>query len=100
MMVGDLERAERIGEFWSYSQSRTFAETADRLRGGPDASGGAGRDAAQAQEMDRRRPPPLRRDAGGMVWHPVEALPSPMVEYVEHVLSAIAEGVAYSEWRS
>jgi len=22
----DLERAERIGEFWSYRQSRTFAE--------------------------------------------------------------------------
>ena len=22
----DLERAERIGEFWSYPQSRTFAE--------------------------------------------------------------------------
>ena len=22
----DLERAERIGEFWSYLQSRTFAE--------------------------------------------------------------------------
>jgi hypothetical protein len=26
MMVGDLERAERIGEFRSYPQSRTFAE--------------------------------------------------------------------------
>ena len=25
-MLPDLERAERIGEFWSYPQSRTFAE--------------------------------------------------------------------------
>jgi len=26
LMLPDFERAERIGEFWSYSQSRTFAE--------------------------------------------------------------------------
>ena len=26
LMMPDLERAERIGEFWSYPQSRTFAE--------------------------------------------------------------------------
>ena len=25
-MLPDLERAERIGEFWSHPQSRTFAE--------------------------------------------------------------------------
>jgi hypothetical protein len=25
-MLPDLERAERIAEFWSYPQSRTFAE--------------------------------------------------------------------------
>jgi hypothetical protein len=25
-MVPDFDRAERIGEFWSYQQSRTFAE--------------------------------------------------------------------------
>ena len=25
-MLPDLERVERIGEFWSYPQSRTFAE--------------------------------------------------------------------------
>ena len=25
-MLPDFERAERIGEFWSYPQSRTFAE--------------------------------------------------------------------------
>jgi hypothetical protein len=25
-MLPDLERAERIGEFWNYLQSRTFAE--------------------------------------------------------------------------
>jgi hypothetical protein len=26
LTLPDLERAERIGEFWSYPQSRTFAE--------------------------------------------------------------------------
>ena len=26
LMLPDLERAERIGEFWGYPQSRTFAE--------------------------------------------------------------------------
>jgi hypothetical protein len=26
LLLPDLERAERIGEFWSYPQSRTFAE--------------------------------------------------------------------------
>ena len=25
-MLPDLERAERIGEYWGYPQSRTFAE--------------------------------------------------------------------------
>jgi hypothetical protein len=25
-MLPDLERAERVGEFWSYAQSRTFAD--------------------------------------------------------------------------
>ena len=26
LMLPDLERAERLGEFWSYPESRTFAE--------------------------------------------------------------------------
>ena len=26
LLLPDLERAERIGEFWAYPQSRTFAE--------------------------------------------------------------------------
>ena len=26
LMLPDFERAERIGEYWSYPQSRTFAE--------------------------------------------------------------------------
>ncbi len=36
----------------------------------------------------------------GMDWHPIHSLPSPMIDYVEHVLKAVAEGVAYSDWRS
>ena len=26
LMLADFERADRIGEYWSYPQSRTFAE--------------------------------------------------------------------------
>ena len=26
LMLSDFERADRIGEFWSYPESRTFAE--------------------------------------------------------------------------
>ena len=36
-MLPDFERAERIGESWSYPQSRAAPY---RLRGGPDAPGG------------------------------------------------------------
>jgi hypothetical protein len=45
LMLPDFERADRIGEFWGYPESRAFA-TADRLRGGPGPSSGARRDAA------------------------------------------------------
>jgi len=39
LMLPDFERAERIGEFWSYPESRAFAELIDceedrTLRGG------------------------------------------------------------------
>jgi hypothetical protein len=46
-MLPDLERVERIGELWSYPQSRAFAELLIELRGGSDAPGGVGRDAAR-----------------------------------------------------
>jgi hypothetical protein len=46
LMLPDFERADRIGEFWGYPESRAFRRTSDRLRGGPDAPGGAGRHAA------------------------------------------------------
>jgi hypothetical protein len=52
-MLPDFERADRIGEFWSYPQSRAFAELLDRLRGGPDAAGSARR---EAREADRSGP--------------------------------------------
>jgi hypothetical protein len=38
LMLPDLERAERIGEFWSYPQSRAFAELLVGLRGGAGRS--------------------------------------------------------------
>ena len=44
VLLPDLERAERIGEFWSHPQSRTFAVI--DCRGGQGSPGGAGRLAA------------------------------------------------------
>jgi len=48
LMLPDLERADRIGEFWGYPQSRAFAELLID-REGPDAAGRARRDAAEAE---------------------------------------------------
>jgi hypothetical protein len=52
LMLPDLGRAERIGEFWSYPQSRTFAEwlidcEEDRVL----RAGGSGRDAAGGRPL-------------------------------------------------
>jgi len=46
LMLPDLERAERIGELWSYLQSRTFAELLIDCEETPDAPSGARRDVA------------------------------------------------------
>ena len=43
LTLPDFERADRIGEFWSYPESRDVRRVADRLRGGPDTPGGVGR---------------------------------------------------------
>jgi hypothetical protein len=40
LMPPDFERAERIGEFWGYPESRTFAELLIDCEGGSDAPGG------------------------------------------------------------
>jgi hypothetical protein len=45
LMLPDFDRADRIGEFWGYPQSRAFAERL-RLRGEPGAASGPRRDAA------------------------------------------------------
>jgi hypothetical protein len=46
LMLPDLERAERIGEFWSYPQTRTFAELLIDCEEDRTLRGGACRDAA------------------------------------------------------
>jgi len=51
LMLPDVERAERIGEFCANPESRAFAELLIRLRGGSDAPGGAGRDAAGGRSL-------------------------------------------------
>ena len=32
LMLPDFERADRIGEFWSYPESRTFADSSSTAR--------------------------------------------------------------------
>jgi hypothetical protein len=46
LMLPDLERAERIGEFWSNPAEPYLRRATDRLREGSDPPGGARRDAA------------------------------------------------------
>ena len=46
LMLPDFERADRIGEFWGLPGEPRLRRAPDRLRGGPDAPGGAGGDAA------------------------------------------------------
>src|SRR5512141_2223028 len=43
LMLPDFERADRIGEFWSYPESRDFRRATDRLRGGSGTQGSARR---------------------------------------------------------
>ena len=50
-MLPDFDRADRIGEYWGYPESRAFAELLIDCRGGPDAARGSRRHAAG------RRPP-------------------------------------------
>jgi hypothetical protein len=38
LMLPDLQRAERIGEFWSYHRAAP-SPSPDRLQGGPDGTG-------------------------------------------------------------
>jgi len=46
LMLPDFERADRIGEFWGYPQSRAFAELLIDCEEDRDAPGGSRRDAA------------------------------------------------------
>jgi len=68
LMLPGCERADRIGEFWGHSESRRIRRASDRLRGGPDAPGGAHRHAAGERaaplrrartRATRRAPPPI-----------------------------------------
>ena len=75
-MLPDFERADRIGEFWTYPESRAFAELLIDCEEDPDARGGAGRDAAGGATAHLRAP---RRatTADRAEWgRPVKAAPS------------------------
>ena len=57
LMLRDFERADRIGEFWSYPRrAGRSPELLDRLRGGQRPPGGAGLHVAG----DRRYPSTVR----------------------------------------
>jgi hypothetical protein len=45
-MLPDFDRADAIGSYWGEPQDPRLRRAPDRLRGGPDAPGGARRDAA------------------------------------------------------
>jgi hypothetical protein len=47
LMLPDFERADRIGGYWGYPESRAFAELLIDCEEDPDAPGGAGRDASE-----------------------------------------------------
>jgi hypothetical protein len=51
LMLPDLERADRIGEFWGNPETRTFGELLIDCEEKPDAPGGAGRDAARIRAL-------------------------------------------------
>ena len=48
LMLPDFDRADAIGGFWGYPESRAFAELLIDCEENPDASSGAGRDVAGA----------------------------------------------------
>jgi len=57
LMLPDFERAERIGEYWSYPAEPDLRRVPDGLRGGSGAAGGARRGVARgcdAKADDRR----------------------------------------------
>ena len=59
LMLPYFERADRIGEFWGYPESRSFAELLI-VRGGPGAPSGAGWHAAGGRTLTARRVCPGR----------------------------------------
>jgi hypothetical protein len=50
LMLPDFERADRLGEFWGYPESRAFAELLIDCEEDRTPSGGAGWDAAGGRE--------------------------------------------------
>jgi hypothetical protein len=54
-MLPDFERADRIGEFLGEPEDADLRRAADRLRGAPDASGGACRMLRKSGPGHRRR---------------------------------------------
>ena len=51
LMLPDFERADRIGEFWGYLESRAFAELLIDCEEDRTLPGGAGRDAAGGRAL-------------------------------------------------
>ena len=53
LLLPDSKRGAAIGEIWSHPEGPRLRRVADRLRGGPDAAGGARKDAARDQTLAR-----------------------------------------------
>jgi hypothetical protein len=68
LMLPDFERADRIGEFWGYPETH-LRRAPDRLRGGPDAPGGARRDAAGGRSLTLAHREPASQSEPGVEIH-------------------------------
>jgi hypothetical protein len=66
LMLPDFKRADRIGEFWGYPQSRAFAELVIDCEEDRTLSGGVGRHAAEMLTDPPRRwePAAMSHSAG------------------------------------
>jgi hypothetical protein len=65
LMLPDFDRAERIGDFWGYPESRSFAELLIDCEKGPDPTGRARGDAAGGRPLGADSPGLGRSESPG-----------------------------------
>lgn len=92
-MLPDFDWAERIGEFWSYPESRAFAGLLIDSEEDQGAPGGAGRDAAGSGPLDNvAHGEPVARLRSGK-----SGEATPYIHYVDCVIAGIPEACVGSK---